>query len=831
MNGIFFYRSAVRFVIILLAALSLSGVDLSPDYRKIEPLALSTDDPPVVAAQRKMMEAPGRPDLPVPVFIHMKSDDPDLPERLTNLGGSGNRITSRLFTARIPRDAARYISNWPQVAYIESAKRARPLLDLSRPAVSADNVQAGTGLPTPFTGAGMYVGSVDTGLSGAHLDFQTGGASRVAHTYASPGLPSLGVSSNPLVDEDGHGTHVMGIAAGNGFSSGGTYTGMAPGAEILFGKTSFTTTDIIIAVQNLISFAEANSRPIPVNLSVGIAVGPHDGSSGFESGINSLAAGTAGSRRLIAVAAGNENGDNEHYQATLDPFGTSSIPITLEGPTSPGVSNYVDIWADGADQFTVTATMGSEVVSIPSGSVGSSPQGRITIHNRNSIPPNGATYIQVFFLPLVGGGPASIQLDRTRNGGTGKIDAYIDLNYGIFNVATNSGTITEPANGSAVIAVGSFNTKSPPPPPGGSPMAQNISSFSSLGPTRDGRLKPDVTAPGFVLYSAKSFDRTWPPEELVPGNDNYVIMAGTSMSTPHVTGIAALVWQSNTALTGAQMRERIKRTASLPTDGSTPPNVTWGYGKVNAFTAVRNSVASITAPATAVPGSSVPLTSENSSAAFSGNTLSYAWSLTARPAGSGAVLGSASSASTGFTPDLPGNYTVGLTISQTTPAGTPPGSATATIHANNIPSVTSITGPGSSDNTAPVSFKGTGFDLDGQPLTFHWVLVSRPAGSASTLPASNVDNVPLAPDVVGTYEVGLRVDDGLDNSPLAIHAFTAGVVAPPSSSGGGGGGGGCGISHGNTREGDLSPLSTVLIILSPAAGIMIVRRRLMRNSR
>jgi len=808
-NGIALRRSIVRLFIILIGAASLSGVDVLPDYRKIEPMTLATDDPPIVAAQLKMMEAPERPDLPVPVFVHMKSDDPDLPAKLSNLGGSGRRVTSRLYTGRIPRDAARYISNWPQVAYIESAKRARPLLDLSRPAVSADIVQAGTGLPAPFTGAGMYVGVVDTGLSVAHLDFHTGGQGsphRVSHWYPDNVTAST--------DTDGHGTHVSGIAAGNGFSSAGTYTGMAPGAGILFGKTSFFTTDIITAVQDLISFAEAASKPIPVNLSLGLMVGPHDGSSGFEGGINNLSAGSSGSKRLIAVAAGNETGAGEHFQTTLGPFGTTSIPVTLEAVTSA----LVDVWADGDDQFTVSAATGTDCVTVSTGNSATSPLSRISVSNKVSTPPNGATLISVIFKPPAGGGSGTIQLDRTRNGGTGRLDTYIESTDGSFDVATNSGTIVEPANGSAVIAVGSFNTKTS----SGSQATQNISSFSSLGPTRDGRLKPDVTAPGFIIYSAKSLDRTWPPSELVPGNDNYVIMAGTSMATPHVTGIAALVWQSNPALTGAQARERIRRTANLPTDGSTPPNTTWGYGKVNALKAVSNSVASVTAPATGIPGAAVSLTSENSSGAF-GNALSYSWSLSQQPVGSALTLSSTAS-SASFTPQVPGDYTVTLTVSQSTPSGTPSGSATATVHVNNVPSVASIAGSASSGSLSPVSFKGTGSDPDGQTLAFRWILVSRPAGSASTLSTADVDNVTLTPDVAGTYEVGLRVDDGLDNSALVIHAFSVGA-APPSS---GGGGGGCSIAD---RKGPLTPsaFATVFFFLFLPACVLAAWRRIIRR--
>ena len=813
MKGSPFGKFFPRLFLILLGAASLSGIDVPPNHSKIEPMALATDEPPVVAVQRKLIEAPGRQDSSLPVFIHMNSDDPAFPARLAGLGGSGKRISSRLYTGRIPVDASRYISNWPQVAYIESAKLAKPLLDLSSRAVFADAVRTVNGLPAVFTGAGMYVGVVDTGLHVAHLDFHTGGAGsphRVVHWYPD--------NITASVDFEGHGTHVTGIAAGNGFSSGGTYTGMAPGANILFGRTTFTTTDIVTAVQNLVTFASNNLKPVPVNLSLGSVLGPHDGTSGFESGINSIAASTSGVARIITVAAGNEADAGEHFQANLASFGTTSIPISFETGASSAV---VNIWADGSDRFTVIATMGSEVATVVSGSSGSSPGGRISVSNKVSTPPNGATFISIIFSPQAGQGTATIRLDKTRNGGTGKVDAYIEELDGTFDSPTIAGSVTEPANGSAVLAVGSFNTKSFP---GGLPVVPEIISvFSSRGPTRDGRLKPDITAPGSVIYSARSFDQVPPFDPIVPGNDNYFIMAGTSMSSPHVTGIAALVWQSNPALTSAGMRERIKRTASPPSDASAAPNNTWGYGKLNALSAVWNSVASITAPATAIPSSAVNMTSENSSGAIGSPITSYSWSLIQQPAGSGLTLSSTTS-NASFTPVVPGDYTVGLTVSQTSPAGTPPGSATAVVHVNNVPNLPSISGPASADNLAPVNLQGSGTDPDGQQLSFRWVLVSRPAGSAATITTADATNVTLSPDVPGTYEVGLKVDDGLDNSALAIHVYSGSGTAPPLS-GGGGGGGGCSVARGKDPADPHESMAVIVILLLPA-GILAARRRL-----
>ena len=811
-------RSRLRKITPLLFALfgvaSLSGVEVAPDLRKIEPLALLTGDPAMIAARAKAMGTQGRQPADFGVFVHLRSGNRAFPDKIQALGGEAAQIHDRLYSGTLPADATRYVSLWPEVAYIEAAKLARPMLDLSRPAVQADVVQAGTGLPSAYNGAGTYVGIVDSGLSSGHLDFFVNG------NPSSPRVPQGGWYPNSAtagVDTEWHGTHVAGIAAGNGFLSGGRFIGMAPGASLLVAKTTFTTDDIQNAVTNLLNFA--GTTPVAINLSLGVTTGPHDGTSGFESAISFLATNgvASGRRQIVTAAAGNERTNHEHFQVALPPFGSVNIPLSLETGGS-----YIDAWADGADQYNVTATLGSESAVAASGTSASSSGGRISISNRVDLPPNGATHITVFFTasPVTS---ATVFLERTRNGGNGKMDAYVDKLDGSFTTATEAGTITEPTNAQNVIAVGSFDTKTA----GGNPAAQNISSFSSLGPTRDGRDKPDLAAPGAVLYSAKSSDPYGDPPPApttVPGYDNYVVLEGTSMSTPHVTGIASLVWQSNPLLTSAQMRERLRRTA---TPVPPTPNTTWGFGKANALRAVSASVASITAPATAMPGDNVTLTSENSSGAFPNNPLSYAWSFSSRPTESGASLSYPTAASPSFVPDIPGNYRVSLTVSQASPVGTPQGTAEATVHVNRIP-IAAIAGPATDNVGIPVSFSGAGStDPDpGSPLLkLWWVLVSRPSGSSASLVAAGSDNATMTPDFPGVYEVGLRADDGLDNSALVTKTYTTTGFAPPSS---GGGGGGCSIGN-KTREGDEpSSLDALLLILFPL--LVLPARKIGRSS-
>ncbi|QIZ08524.1 S8 family serine peptidase [Priestia megaterium] len=100
--------------------------------------------------------------------------------------------------------------------------------------------------------------------------------------------------------------------------------------------------------------------------------------------------------------------------------------------------------------------------------------------------------------------------------------------------------------------------------------------FSSRGPGPYGETKPDVSAPGFNIRSS------------IPTND-YELMSGTSMATPHITGVVALLKQANASLTNDQIEEILTSTAIPLTDSefSSSPNFGYGHGFVNAYNAIK----------------------------------------------------------------------------------------------------------------------------------------------------------------------------------------------------------------------------------------------------
>jgi hypothetical protein len=153
-----------------------------------------------------------------------------------------------------------------------------------------------------------------------------------------------------------------------------------------------------------------------------------------------------------------------------------------------------------------------------------------------------------------------------------------------------------------------------------------------------------------------------------------------------------------------------------------------------------------------------------------GDTLTYAWTLETRPAGSTATLNSATSPTPSFTPDIQGRYEAQLIVRDGKLNSTPSKVVITAIEptANNRAPVAKVGADLMVDvgQSAQLSSQGSS-DPDGDTLSFTWTLSTRPNGSSAFLSANDVPSPVLIPDVAGTYKVSLVISDGeLSSAPL-----------------------------------------------------------------
>jgi subtilisin family serine protease len=154
---------------------------------------------------------------------------------------------------------------------------------------------------------------------------------------------------------------------------------------------------------------------------------------------------------------------------------------------------------------------------------------------------------------------------------TNSADYAVSLGIFVVNSAGNEGydvhnTLGAPADGDSVIAAGAVNSTG------------SRSSFSSVGPTVDGRIKPDLMAMGSNNYIACYWNNTC-----------YENGGGTSYSCPLIAGAAALLLQVDSTLTPMQLTAVMKNTASL----SNNPDNLMGWGIVNTFAALQTLVTNV----------------------------------------------------------------------------------------------------------------------------------------------------------------------------------------------------------------------------------------------
>ncbi len=569
-------------------------------------------------------------------------------EQLEALGVKVRSLNDGRATVTVPVNVLPLLAGRADIQTISLPTRVRPNLDRSVADTGAAFLRSESGgVFSGSTGAGVVVGVVDSGIDFDHPDFtDTSGNTRILYLWdqqsgagPSPASYAYGrewtstdIDGGLCTEADdpdawGHGTHVTGTAAGNGAApdAGGseyTYTGMAPNAHIVFVKTDWSSTGIIDAMGYIFEKADDLGLPAVINLSLGTHLGAHDGTDPMEQEIDALVSAQAG--RAVVVAAGNEGGDDIHAEiqtiaatSVIGPYfdipsytpkgGSDNDYVYLVG-YYPSTDNLtVHLWSPSGNYYTRNMTAGCFFTATGS-------DGAVYVcNNASSVTFNqGTTDREIVILiydDSAGTPPANGAWHMALSGNTVAGSGWVDF-WAVSSLG-NSGAIAEftthvdaqetlgiPATAADAVTVGAYITKTcwnsidgTSPSYSGSNPIGDIAWFSSQGPTRDGRSKPDVAAPGMGIVSSLAQEVTGSVTDTYETDTWHQLMQGTSQATPHVAGAVALLLEDDPTLDVSGIKSLLSSnaredswTAAYDVAGmmlGTTHNYRFGSGKLN----------------------------------------------------------------------------------------------------------------------------------------------------------------------------------------------------------------------------------------------------------
>ncbi len=516
------------------------------------------------------------------------------------------------------------------VIRFDICREACVLMDKARPAIEANGIIRKPRKRNKYTGEGVIIGFVDYGFDYTHPDFYTpnGKETRIVRVWEqgnykgkAPAPFNYGrelttteeiLAAKRDTPEQTHGTHVAAIATGTGNKT--PYYGLASEAEIVFVSTTRTDVGIADGMQYIAKYAESVNKPCVINFSLGSETGPHDGTSAFDRLCEKYSR-----PGLIFTGAVGNNGNKRVYLEVPAPQSAADSVTKTAIMLEPNASQViVDMWAEQNDHFESyvvfldkrtgaylgqSDTIRSQRKKVKTSSLKFGPSNVIVqlaaenhpVNKKNNI----LTQIDYFnrnpnFQPILvihhkGEKPLKAWV---------KDGQFSDLNkpliYANGSLKSTLGEIG--GTGKKMISVGAYCTKKDwnslegrPYTYGPAAQIGEIGDFSAQGPTADGRIKPNVTCPGYGVVAANSsfFTGSYPPKYFTVAqskfngqNYPYGITQGTSEATPMLTGTVALMLQVDPDLTYEEVMQAISQTSTNP--GEYTPNNTWGYGILNA---------------------------------------------------------------------------------------------------------------------------------------------------------------------------------------------------------------------------------------------------------
>ncbi len=574
-----------------------------------------------------------------PISVLVKGDIPYIHEEVLRMGGTYKFAAGNIAAISLPVQALRTLSNDPKVIRIEEGKVGlKELNDKMLINNKIDKVHQGISpLTQGYDGSGVIVGIIDTGLDFTHPDFvDSAGNSRVLWIWDHI-LPSGTKSPQPYnygqqfsnfdinsgnasahIDQTAHGTHVTGIATSNG-RGGAAFKGAAPKADIIAVSMDLTLegdqflSSIADAIDYIFNKADSLGKPCAINISLGTYLGSHYGKDLSTQAINNMI--TAKNGRAVVAAAGNAGGIPFHLQynpvndSLFTWFSTTGNPITIEcwGDTA-SVSNL---------QFAIGADQTSPLFADSGQLVWSSSLSNTGVLLKDTLrTPNGKRLARITTYKQIVGSQYSITYTITPDSltyyyrlmckGTGKFDCWsFDMittglpsvnaypNIAMYQMPDVEQTIcsgfqcsdkvittAQYINRNSYVDVNGVTQTFPT-------TVGALAASSSWGPTRDGRIKPDITSTGEVTLSAlrlssQAFFLANQPYKLAAGGI-HIRDGGTSSAAPVVTGTIALYYQKNPTASLSDVRDRIMYCSVQDNFTGPVPNTHWGHGKLDSY--------------------------------------------------------------------------------------------------------------------------------------------------------------------------------------------------------------------------------------------------------
>lgn len=569
---------------------------------------------------------------------------------LENAGATINSKIDDIWTISIPISSLAKLSTLKGLLYFDADMPIRSKLDTAAVLSKANRKLFNTLNLSGFNGSGVIVGVVDSGFDYTQPSFNdSSGVSRIKYVWdqSLAGTPPSGfrygmeISSSGILKKLGsdakfetHGTHVLSIATGG--TEGAPFIGIAPNSDIiLVSYKSPTLTDeymstslsgILDGVSYIFQKATELGKPAVVNLSLGFHMGPHDGTSLFDQACDKM----MGNGRILVGAAGNEGMRKLHlglnftatdtiYRTFVGLGATSSTSIDSWGEVNKNYCLQVSLFnkSSGKESASTAQICSSDNIhysTILAGSDGV--MSSIEIFAVAASPVNGLPRITIY-----ASNPTNDILKmvvRAKNREPQKVNFWNDgFSYvGNFSSQGLAGYTDGDANssigeiggtGKRIVSVGAYTSKNSYKNLLGSNKTISyyssvglIAPFSSKGPTADNRVKPDITAPGNgVVAALNSFNSSYNAtssiavKDLTYNGTHYIygLLQGTSMASPIVTGVVALLLQQNPNLTPEEVKAYLNKGSirdlqtGLAYDESS--NV-WGSGKVSAIGALSS---------------------------------------------------------------------------------------------------------------------------------------------------------------------------------------------------------------------------------------------------